>query len=246
MIKTIISIVCSLVLSLLIVSYGYCGWPISHTPAIEGIVIDATSGKPIENVMINCVWMKSIWALVDKIDTSYGQTIVLTDKNGRYSIKPKTTLHMLSVFDSIMFQANHPLYESKMTGWSMGILEHMKMGDVQYNDGGVKINIQGKYENGKIKYNVLLLSLEEKYINNFKRTGKYQGSFTSFLESMTGNSFVIIKKKYGLRLDIDYFLEKWINIASELSPLGSNQEPYIWKQIDRLKKEFKEIKQEGY
>lgn len=172
--KAVFVLAFSLVLSLINISNGFCSWPISHTPAIEGIVTDSTTGKPIENVMINCVWMKSIWAVVDSVDTSYGQMIVLTDKDGRYSIKPKTTLHMLSVFDSIMFQVNHPLYEGKMTGWSKGILKHMKMGETQYNDGGLKINIQGKYVNGKIQYDMPLISLEEKYLKplNLMREGK--------------------------------------------------------------------------
>lgn len=37
----------------------YAGWPFNKTPAIEGVVRDATTGEPIENVKVNFCWTKT-------------------------------------------------------------------------------------------------------------------------------------------------------------------------------------------
>jgi hypothetical protein len=56
------------------------GWPISYIPPVEGRVVDAVSGEPIENVIVTADWTKDMWTGL--IDTVSG-TIILTPSNVR-------------------------------------------------------------------------------------------------------------------------------------------------------------------
>lgn len=122
----------------------YAGWVgITKTPSIEGQVIDATTGKPIENVLISCSWFANYLGLApDTITGYYTHRVVITNKEGKYKIPGYTKLRLGSRFLWIDIGVSHPLYESKSMRWP----------DIGQPD-----------KDGVVHYNIQLLSLEEKY-----------------------------------------------------------------------------------
>jgi hypothetical protein len=67
---------------------GWCGFPWSKTPSIEGVVVDSTTHRPIENVVIAVQWYKGDFQAIEGIGaTKAGRSLLTaTDKQGRYRI----------------------------------------------------------------------------------------------------------------------------------------------------------------
>lgn len=139
---------------------GYCKWRlINKTPPIEGRVTDATTGEPIENVVISCEWVKEVPAFVDTVRKGFAHEVVITNKEGRYRITSKRSIHFPPIlcvgssFDGISINIAHPLYSTpKFVGagneWVFIPSENRRI---------------YKSKDGIIHYDIELLSLEEKY-----------------------------------------------------------------------------------
>jgi len=140
---------------------GYCKWRlINKTPPIEGGVTDATTGKPIENVVISCEWVKEVPAFVDRVRKGFAHEVVITDKEGRYRIPSKRSFHFPPIlcvgssFNGISINIAHPLYSTPQfvgdgNEWVFVPLENRRI---------------YKSQDGIIHYDIELLSLEEKYV----------------------------------------------------------------------------------
>jgi len=94
----------------------YAGWPINRTPKIEGMITDVTTGKPIENVVLSCVWWEDyvIGGPGGHGSNDFDIKVIVTDKEGKYTIPSRVCVfHPLAVFGDVKIQVLHPLYESK-------------------------------------------------------------------------------------------------------------------------------------
>ncbi len=103
-----------MVLSLIIVDIGLA--KVIKTPTIEGKVIDATTGQPLENAIVSCTWLTSVANLVERHNVVLFQETVITDKDGNFKISSKKTWELnglLRSFNGIDMSVLHPIYESK-------------------------------------------------------------------------------------------------------------------------------------
>jgi len=144
---------------ILIAGWVYAGWPINRTPRIEGVITDATTGEPLENVVVSARWVKRVPAPGDSISKGFASYIALTDKEGRYKIPAKISIHPLSGFDYLSIGFLHPLYGSRGAEYwngSRGSLVRGKAGIYEERRGKNSINVARK-ENGIIHYDVKLM-----------------------------------------------------------------------------------------
>ena len=98
---------------LVIVSSLTIRWPINTFPAIEGKILDVTTGEPIENVVVSVNWIRSSPGPAGEITRTIKGDIAVTDKKGEYRIPRLWSFHLFSVFSRGYMGFYHPLYASK-------------------------------------------------------------------------------------------------------------------------------------
>jgi hypothetical protein len=197
-----------IVLSMLVANTGFAGWPVAVAPAIRGTILDATTGKPIENVVLEVNWSTSDMGFADRATGSAGHKLIVTDKNGSYRIPsrvmPQPLGGFFSMFDGMYIYVRHPLYEFKYFRLNKEDLSKMK----QSGESG--------------KHEIKVLSLEEKY-KNINRTNMYDDKIPMQIydlnTKMMGNDAAIyfeqatrmgIKKEY-----FKFIFESWENIINK-------------------------------
>jgi hypothetical protein len=210
-----------IVLSLMFNSKSYASWPIVIAPAIEGQVMDATTGEPIENAIIEITWETSVYAVVDRSSGKAGYKLIATGKDGKYRIPSKVMLQPLggffSSFRGINIVVRHPLYESK----------------------DVSIWISSIGGDRKIKQEVNLLSLEEKY-KNIDRTKMYTDKIpmqiNNLSDEMTNGTYFVLANKIDISTDyIKYIFGKWDGIILNYKP---EERAYLYNELDKFKKYY--------
>jgi len=191
---------------------GYCKWRlINKTPLIEGRVTDATTGEPIENVVISCEWVKEVPAFVDTVRRGFAHEVVITDKEGRYRIPSKRSTHFPPIlcvgssFDGISINIAHPLYSTPQfvgagNEWLFIPSENRRI---------------YKSQDGIIHYDIELLSLEQKYINAIRGLKLIENSeqrekklekiiredFLPFIHAYDNGAYFLICEGHGIHFD---------------------------------------------
>lgn len=205
-------------LSVIIVNAVFAAWPAVYVPAIEGSVLDATTGDPIENAIIEATWETSVYAFVDRTSGSAGYKLLATGKDGKYRLPAKIFFQPLggfiSSFRGIDIKVRHPLYESK----SHGI-------DVE--------NIKKYSKEGKLKqWDFKVLKLEEKFStpeSNFWFDSELRGYWVYF----------ILAKKINIRTENNKYVEE----IEKLIKRFPNNENYnlLENTFSHIKEEMKKI-----
>ena len=172
------------------VAFVHAGWPINRTLPIEGTVTDATTGEPIENVIISAEWDK----LVIEVNEKFGQKLIVTGKDGKYKIPGKISLHIISIFNYVDIYVRHPLYELKNYAWHARDMKYLKKKD------------------RKIHFDIKLLSLEAKYSDNVGVWGKKESLSTEF--RYNGADYFRLAKRKKITIDHIEILRTWENIAN--------------------------------
>jgi hypothetical protein len=143
------------------------GRPFHKYPAIEGRIIDAVTGMPVENVLVEVTWYKeNLIGGPGGTSSSFSNVErMLTDKDGKWKVSSKITLHILSQPSGVVMNTSHPLYENKQ----VGIIYTQE--DESYHPGRSSRKYKFVYnpdcelKDGKLSYTLKLTSLEEKYKN---------------------------------------------------------------------------------
>lgn len=91
---------------------AWCGFLISHTPAIEGRVTDTETGEPIEYAIVEVQWKRPVLALESTYKTSK-TLFAATDKDGRYIIPSSWHWWTPWNLEGFRMWVRHPLYEGK-------------------------------------------------------------------------------------------------------------------------------------
>ena len=202
------------------VAFVYAGWPINRTLPIEGTVTDATTGEPIENVIISAEWAK--WAI--RANDIFSKKLIVTGKDGRYRIPSRLSFHIISRFSYVEISVRHPLYESKV-GWGNSYvwhakgMEHLRKGGKEWyyerpeiKHPSEKRGVHGYYKDGKIHFDIKLVSLEEKYRDNVGVWGKKKSLSTEF--RYNGPAYFSLAKRKKITIDYIEILRNWENITN--------------------------------
>ncbi|HWR98762.1 MAG TPA: hypothetical protein VN317_10115, partial [Candidatus Methanoperedens sp.] len=117
------------------------------TLPIEGVVVDAKTGKPVSKVLVHASWHFSYSNLVDTTGGGFGYGTV-TGEDGKFRIPRKNVTVVFGRFDDQSLMVKHPLYEflDKQVYSQMG--KEYRAGTVQ--DGVVRLTLS-------------IQSLEDKY-----------------------------------------------------------------------------------
>jgi hypothetical protein len=222
--KTLFVLFFGIVISLIAVNTGFASWPIAYAPAIQGIVLDVTTGQPIENVILEVSWSTSDMGIADRATGSAGHKLIVTDKNGRYRIPSKVMPQPLggffSMFDGISITMRHPLYE----------LKYFRLNKDNLSD------LRKSEESGK--YDIKLLSLEEKY-KNIDRTKMYTDKIPMQVYNLgheigeVGGPYFAFSKKLGLSKDNqEYVFKRWDEIISKYN---QEEKEHLNNRLDNFK-----------
>jgi len=231
---------------------GYCKWRlINKTPPIEGRVTDATTGQPIENVVISCEWVKEVPAFVDTVRKGFAHEVAITDKQGRYRIPSKRSIHFPPIlcvgssFDGISINIAHPLYSTPQF--------------VGAGNECVFIPFENrriyKSKDGIIHYDISLLSLEEKYVKAFESLEliqnaeerkevmkKYESEFYGFLDSYGDVGYFMVIRNEGIKYDFENVSRVWDSITNKI--MGMLDYPkdcdIKWK-LEKTKRRIREV-----
>jgi len=134
---------------LFFLSSKFLMWPVRITLPVRGNVFDATTGKPIENVVVSAGWGNVLIGPAGGSGRTAASAISVTDKEGEYRIPLKVLVYLVPViyyFNEMRISFTHPLYEGS--------------GMVVYELRSHRLPAK----NGLIRYDVKLMSLEEKYV----------------------------------------------------------------------------------
>ncbi len=161
----------------------FAGWPINRTPEITGVVTDATTGQPIENAVVSAEWLKATPSPGGDVRQGIASEVAVTDKDGKYVIPAKTTIHTFSCFDGVYLNnISHPLYIYELKnnmvcgpGWIIEDIKRLKEGFVGCYYEGRKVMIlnnrrklYGIWKDGRIQCDVKMVNIEEKYLKSSK------------------------------------------------------------------------------
>ncbi len=194
MLKVLRVIVFSMLVILLAkINPCFAGWPINICPGMEGKVVDATTGEPIENAIIQVRWVAWRWAIVDRTYPTIGAKLVVTNKEGKFRIPRKVSFHIISGFDTAWITVRHPLYETKEVSirYSKTEINTDKKTGRQYT-GSYWVYI-GPIKHGRVQSDFELMSLEEKKSLPDRQSWKY----------------FKWAKKIGLDFNRNFIYEKW-------------------------------------
>jgi hypothetical protein len=229
----LIVLVASAIVLSIFCSISNAGWPANTTPAIEGRVVDATTGKPIENVVVSAGWTKRVPAFVDTVTRGITSEVVITDKDGRYRIPQKTTWHFFSTFYAMSISFVQPIYETKRYGVMELQQYNLRPEDkkydgkfgIQYSTSPLPFQYQLAVEqNGVIRFNVPLMSLEEKYIHQVEQMKtveekkKAAWNYWSFLDGQDTAYYWKCLDKSKISYDLQVVFDKWRLICAYLKP----------------------------
>lgn len=198
-----ILVVLGIIIGVVIITSFAVRWPINTFPAIEGKILDATTGEPIENVVISVSWIRSSPGPAGEITRTIKRDAAVTDKEGKYRIPRLWSFHLLSVFSRGYMGFNHPLYASKQA-----VVAREKRMIIIGSPALKAYPEEFDYKKGIIHYDVSLLSLEEKYNrpeHNFELMNHFDGYGR-------GGYFLILRER-GISFDLDRIFSKWKELA---------------------------------
>jgi len=207
----------------------HAGWPINRTPKIEGVVTDTTTGKPIENVVVSAQWVKKTGSIGGYVRSTKATEIAITDKEGKYTIPAKTTIHFLSSFAEMWIHVAHPLYTYYDTKTNLGYI-CVKSDGMYRVQGGEKSG--GIEEDGIIKFDIPLISLEEKYVEPLKKGTEKSLKFLDIMRNQKYLLNVYKEKKVKINIDeISEIYKKWSSDFPQSKTLKNIVQDFIEESI---------------
>jgi len=213
---------------LVIVSSLTIRWPINTFPAIEGKILDVTTGEPIENVVVSVNWIRSSPGPAGEITRTIKGDIAVTDKKGEYRIPRLWSFHLFSVFSRGYMGFYHPLYASKQA-----VVARERRRIIIGSPALKAYPEESEYKDGIIHYDISLLTLEEKYN---KPEDNYELS-TEFEVHGRGEYFLILKKQ-RIYFDLNKIFNNWKKLADRFP-----HEKHFATLQRRLKKAKENVKE---
>jgi len=241
-----ILVMLGVIVGIVIISSFAIKWPINTFPAIEGKVLDATTGEPIENVVVSVNWIRSSPGPAGEITRTIRSDIAVTDREGKYRIPRLWSFHLFSVFSRGYIGFYHPLYASKQ---AVTARERRK---IIIGSPALKAYPEKfQYKKGIVHYDIELLSLEEKYgrvvhslkliVNNKEREERLEKiireDFVPFIDAYDNGAYFLICEDHGIRFDLENIFDTWESIARSLSINKKVYEGVRW-HITRTKREI--------
>jgi len=204
-------------------------WPINTFPAIEGKILDATTGEPIENVVVSVNWIRSSPGPAGEITRTIRKDIAITNKEGKYRIPRLWSFHLFSVFSRGYMGFNHPLYASKQA-----VVARERRKIIIGSPALKAYPEEFEYKDGIIHYDIELLSLEEKYIRAIegwkgkkitvereneieKLLGNLWSEIWSYYTAGEPRGYFVTMKKLGITsITLDKVVREWKEIISKV------------------------------
>lgn len=228
---------------------------ISRTAEIRGKVIDATTGEPIEKVIVTASWWKNVPFIVDSSNKVFYRYVTVTDKEGNYRIPKKTSWHfprllamMGSVFGVMEFRTCHPLYMSRdYSVWGKGLsgsedIDSHQQDGVEYKEqlfAGERyyvVNVKPSSD-GVIHYDIRLMGVEEaieREAEKYRKTGQGGFNFGSFMDT------------YGVGFLTEHWDKEFVeNVIEEWELIADPNNGFEQDVLKRKKEEILKAYQRG-
>jgi len=232
---------------LVIVSSLTIRWPINTFPAIEGKILDVTTGEPIENVVVSVNWIRSSPGPAGEITRTIKGDIAVTDKKGEYRIPRLWSFHLFSVFSRGYMGFYHPLYASKQA-----VVARERRRIIIGSPALKAYPEESEYKDGIIHYDISLLTLEEKYIKAVqklklivdseekkKKTWKLSGDLSGKFQAYDNGYYWRVLKTQGISFDLNEVFKVWDKLAA-LFPKESPVNRFLSKCKSRIRENIKD------
>ncbi|HEY5998116.1 MAG TPA: carboxypeptidase-like regulatory domain-containing protein [bacterium] len=156
------------------------------TKPIEGVLVDAKTGKPVSKAMVhvNFAFTHPNLLLVDTTSGGFGYG-TFTDEEGRFRIPRKNVTAVLGTFDFQGLMVTHPLYE---------FLDH----HVYVPSDRKKPYRLGTVEHGVLKLKLPIMSLEDKYSRP-----EDVNEFAYAVDNCGPDFYKTMRDRYSIRYNID-------------------------------------------
>lgn len=213
-------------------------WLYYSVPPIQGTITDATTGKPIENVVLVVKWKKTVYGPFEPQTVVMKKMYVATDKNGVFRIPAYWSTHVFSTFMAVSWVARHPLYSTVATGIGGEDIDVlMQPGKKMVNEETDVRKYASLGASGEIVFNIKLLSLKEKFKEK-PRTEDFRGALDSeFL--FEGPKYFSTARQLGLAVNVEAIFKEWDEIAKHFKDAE-----YIQSSLQLGKDRILEAKQE--
>lgn len=198
-------------------------WLYYSVPPIQGTITDATTGKPIENVVLTVRWMKTEYGPFEPHSVEMKKMYAVTDKNGVFRIPSYWSIHIFSSFKSVRWVARHPLHSTVTGAIDRERINVLTKSDKKTVDKETDVRKYASFgTSGAIIVDFKLLSLKDKYKDQ-PGTGNFRGElFEEFLYE--GPSYFTALRKLGLTQDTDTIFKEWDEIAGRFKDIGYVQD----------------------
>ncbi len=198
--------------------YVYAGWPINITPEIEGQVLDEITGEPIENALVRLSWSGDYLIGGPGGPGSYKEKIVFvfTGKDGRFKVKKKYFIHIITRFTSLSCIIGHPLYCDK---------ENNNYSICPLGFGLIAIDFYGVNKDylveNKLVFTKRLLKIEDKYkidVSTNSTRHFYSHLFSGFIDTVHSeyDYFSVYKRKKNNNHYLNYVVGEFKKIETML------------------------------
>jgi len=216
-----------IILIIFVLTSLFLGWPYKTIPSFEGRVVDKTTGEPVKDAIIQFRYVKAVPSGAGGIGETAKEVIVSTDENGYYFIPEMRYFHLLSGYHSLYLKINHPLYETKEFIWFKEEYEALKEGKEKYKPFGERSfkEVKGAYKEGRVKFDISLLSLKDKFSEDRVEDNQYVARLKSdiinegihdllgFEFNTEGPFYFKNALKLGLKINPQEIFKKWDEIA---------------------------------
>ena len=217
-----ILVVLGMVAGVVIISSLTIRWPINTFPAVKGKILDATTGEPIENVVVSVNWIRSSPGPAGEITRTIRSDIAVTDKEGKYHIPRLWSFHLLSVFSRGYMGFMHPLYASKAA-----VVARERRKIIIGSPALKAYPEEFEYKKDVIHYDIELLSLEEKY-------SKPEQDFdlSNQIASFENGAYFLILKSKKVFFSVEETFRKWDNLTARFR--NRPRYDYLRKRLKRI------------
>lgn len=163
------------------------------TLPIEGVLVDAKTGKPVSKALVHASWRFSYSNLVDTTGGGFGFGTV-TGEDGKFRIPRKNATVVFGRFEDQSLMVKHPLYE--------------------FVDKQVYVQMYKEYRAGKIEDGVLKLTLSIQSLEDKYSKPEDMSALARVIGSCGPDFYKSMRDKFGVRYDLQGIMGDLERIAA--------------------------------
>lgn len=166
----------------------------TYTLPIDGLLVDARTGKPVSKALVRCIWYGTRPNLVDTSGGGSGFGTV-TDEQGRFRIPGRNVTAVIGSYEDQGLLIQHPLYDFI---------------DIQVHSRMKKGYVVGKVEGFSLKLTLQFTSLEDRYPRV-----EDMSALSRAIDDCGPEYYRALRDRYKVRYDLNEIMAKLDELAAK-------------------------------